>query len=394
LRRADNSCRAFLQISLAAGLLIVPLLAGCVAPKQIRDFADAARSHPDQAVVIEGVPAFSAAKPHADFAPLAAVLQYWKQSVSASDIEQWYVNHSIGLASEDRPVRCAWEHGLWAFGQHGTPDALKARLRAGVPVIVILQVNALDEATRRFAVVIGYDDLEQRVLYHDGGQQPAVAAYAAFFSAWRSTFNWMLTICPPDRIAWTPDPAEIAGRGQFNEANGRLEQAIADYEAAIAAGMRRSSLLVRLGNCYRASGNPGKAEAAYREALSLDDHNGRAYNNLAYLLAEQSKSLDEAVSLARQAMLLEPTNPLAIDTLGFALFQQGKYKEASDVLDRARARAQWSPAGTQTEIGLHLAWAHVKAGNPHLAKEVLADVLRTDPKAQIPPDLRKLVGKE
>jgi tetratricopeptide (TPR) repeat protein len=396
LRHANNSCRPFFfsQIILTAGILIVPFLAGCVAPKQVRDFTETARSHPDQAVVIEGVPAFSATKPHADFAPLAAVLQYWKQSVSAGDVEQWYANHSVGLASEDRPVRCAWEHGLWAFGQHGSPDALKTRLRAGVPVIVILQANALDEATRRFAVVIGYDDLEKRVLYHAGGQQPAIAAYSDFFSAWRSTFNWMLTVCPADRIAWTPDPAEVAGRGQFNEANGRLEQAIADYEAAIASGMRRSSLLVRLGNCYRSRGNPEKAETAYREALSLDDHNGRAYNNLAYLLAENSKSLDEAVSLARQAMLLEPTNPLAIDTLGFALFQQGKYKEASDVLDRARARARWSPPGTQTEIGLHLAWAHVKAGNPHLAKEVLADILKIDPKAQIPPDLRKLGGAE
>jgi predicted Zn-dependent protease len=298
------------------------------------------------------------------------------------------------LAPEDRPVHCAWEHGLWAFSQHGSPDVLKSRLRAAIPVIVILQPNALDEATRQFAVVIGYDDLEKTILYHSSGQQPVVAAYADFFSAWRSTFNWMLTICPTDRIAWTLDPAEVAARGQFHEVNGRLEEAIADYEAAIASGMRRSSLMVRLGNGYRATGNPAKAEAAYRQALSVDDRNGRAYNNLAYLLAERSNSLDEAVSFARQAMLLEPTNPMAIDTLGFALFQQGNYKEASDVLERARARARWSPAGTQTEIGLHLARAHVMAGNPHLAKEVLADILKIDPKAQIPPDLRKLVGAE
>ena len=137
--------------------------------------------------------------------------------------------------------------------------------------------------------------------------------------------------------------------------------------------------------------NTEKAEVAYRDAISLDDHNGRAYNNLAYLLAEHSTSLDEAVSLARQAMRLEPTNPLAIDTLGFALYQQGKYKEASDILARARARARWSSAGTQIEIGLHLAWAHVKAGNPHFAKEMLADILKIDPKAKIPPDLRKLL---
>ena len=384
----------FFQTGLAAGLLTVSFLVGCVAPRQVRDFTETARRHPDHAVVIDGVPAFSATKPHADFATLAAVLQYWKQSVSASDVEQWHADHSVGLASEDRLVRCAWEHGLWAFGQRGSPNTLKTRLRVGIPVIVMLQGGARDEATRRFAVVIGDDELKKLILYRVGGQQPVVATHAEFFNAWRAACDWMLTICPPDRISWTPNPAEIAARGQFNEANGRIEKAIADYEAAIASGMRRSGLLVRLGNCYRSRKNTEKAEVAYRNAISLDDHNGRAYNNLAYLLAEHSKSLDEAVSLARQAMRLEPTNPLAIDTLGFALYQQGKYKEASDILVRARARARWSSASTQIEIGLHLAWAHVKAGNPHLAKEMLADILKIDPIVQIPPELQKLLERK
>ena len=377
-----------------AAWLTISFLAGCVAPGPVRDFAELAQRHPEHAAFVGGVPAFSASKACADSAPLAAVLQYWRKSVSPAEVAQWYADHSVGLASEDQPMRCAWEHGLWAYGRHGTPEALKTRLRAGLPVLVILQDNALDEGTRRFAVVIGYDDLERKILYHAGGRQPALAAYQEFFSAWRGTFNWMMTICPPDRIAWAPDPAEVAARGQFNEVSGRMEEAIADYEAAIASGMRRSSLLVRLGNCYRSRGNPEKAEAAYREAISIDDHNGRAYNNLAYLLAESSQSLEEAVSLARQAMILEPTNPLAIDTLGFALYQQGKYKEAADILERARARARWASAATQVEIGMHMAWAHVKSGNPHLAREVLTDILKIDPGARIPPELRKLAGTE
>lgn len=382
----------FLRILFASALLIAPFLAGCAAPRHVRDFGDAVLQHPGEAAFVENVPAFSAVKPHADFAPLAAVMQHWNRSVSPADVEQWYASHSVGLASDERPVRCAWEHGLWAFGQHGAPDTLKARLRAGIPVIVLLQANPLDEGTRRFAVVCGYDDVNGRILYQAGGREPVVDAYADFFSAWRSTFNWMLTVCPPDRITWALDPAELAARAQFHEINGRLEPAIADYEAAAAAGMRRSSLLVRLGNCRRAAGDRGKAEAAYREALSIDDHNGRAYNNLAFLLAEQSNSLDEAVRLARQAMLLEPTNPMAIDTLGFALLQQGKYKEAADVLERARARSRWSAVAVQTEIGLHLAWAHARAGDIHLAREVLADVQRVNPRARIPPDLAKLTG--
>ena len=377
-----------------AGAMSVLCLVGCATPNLTRDFAEAARSHPDEACVIEGMPVFSATESRADFAPLAAVFQFWEKPISAAAIEKWYAENAFGMSAEDRPVRCAWEHGLWAFGQRGSPDALKIRLRAGIPILVILQSNSLDENTRQLAVVIGYNDLEKKILYQTNGRSPLLAAYADFFSAWRSTFNWMLTLCPPDKITWTPEPAEISSRAQFHEANGQLEKAIADYETAIASGFRRSGLLVRLGNCQRTRGNLEKAETAYREALALDHQNSRAYNNLAYLLAEQSQSLEEAVSLARQAVLLEPTNPLAIDTLGFALFQQGKYKESADVLERARARARWSPPTTQTEIGLHLVEAHMKSGNPHLAKEVLVDVLKTDPNAQVPAALQKLLRAE
>ena len=374
--------------------LTLLFLTGCAAPKSYRTFSEAARQHPGQSAVIRGVPSFSDTTAHADFAPLAAVLQFWDQPVSAGHVERWYADHSTALSAEDRPVLYAWERGLWAYGQHGSAETLKARLRAGIPIIVILQPRALDETTRRFAVIIGYDDVEEKILYHAGGREPVAASYADFSAAWRTTFNWMLTVCPPEKITWTPDPAELAGRGQFNEVNGRIEEAVSDYEAAIAAGMQKSSLLVRLGNGYRSLGNAEKAEEAYRKAIALDDHNGRAYNNLAYLLAERSESLDEAVSLARQAMLLEPANPMAIDTLGFALFQQGRYQEACDVLERARARARSSSLSAQTEIGLHLVRAHVKAGNPHLAREVLADVLKRNPKASIPPDLRKLADAQ
>jgi hypothetical protein len=176
LCRTDHSGRPRLFSQIIC--LVALLLSGCVAPKQFRDFSETARSHPDRASVVDGIPPFSIAKPHADFAPLAAVFQFWKQPVSAGDVEQWYADHSVALSSEDRPVRCAWEHGLWAYGQNSSANTLKARLRAGIPVIVILQANPLDESTRRFAVVIGYDDLEEKVLYHAGERQPLVAAYA------------------------------------------------------------------------------------------------------------------------------------------------------------------------------------------------------------------------
>jgi predicted negative regulator of RcsB-dependent stress response len=45
--------------------------------------------------------------------------------------------------------------------------------------------------------------------------------------------------------------------------------------------------------------------------------------------------LPEAVDLAERAVKIEPSNPAYLDTLGWALFKQGRTEEAADPLGKA-----------------------------------------------------------
>jgi tetratricopeptide (TPR) repeat protein len=58
-------------------------------------------------------------------------------------------------------------------------------------------------------------------------------------------------------------------------------------------------------------------------------------NSLSYLLADHGLKLPEAIDLAQRAVKIEPGNPAYLDTLGWALFKQGRTEEAAEPLARA-----------------------------------------------------------
>jgi tetratricopeptide (TPR) repeat protein len=350
------------------------------------------RLAPEKAAFVEHVPPFRAPEIATDSSDaLSSILRYWNPSVSVADVQAWYGEHPFHLDRDAQPVRCASEHDVWAYRSRGSLKELKARLRAGIPVLVRLQEKPPNPETRFYAVVVAYSDTRESLLAYTGEKQPVALSYDRFLREWRAQDHWMVAACTPDYPKQELSGPEYLSRGQFYEVRRDYPRAAADYRDALRSIPRDDALYVRLGNVYRLQGLTKEAEAVYRGALEIDSHNARACNNLAYLLAEGSKSLDEAVALARRALLLAPANPLVIDTLGFALYQQGKYREAADMLEKARARARWMPSGTQVQIGLHLVWAHHRSGQDHLARQVLRDLLALEPDLEVPPELQPLV---
>ncbi len=71
--------------------------------------------------------------------------------------------------------------------------------------------------------------------------------------------------------------------------------------------------------------------------MAEDPLNADAMNSLSYMLAEHGVRLPEAVDLAERAVKIEPGNPAYLDTLGWALFKQGRAEEAAEPLAKAAA---------------------------------------------------------
>ncbi len=100
-------------------------------------------------------------------------------------------------------------------------------------------------------------------------------------------------------------PSERLNLGVSYERNGELDLALREYERA-ATGPMESMALTYQGNIYSARNDHAMAERKYRAALKVDPENVVALNNLAWLLGQEGRSLDEAEALIRRALALNP----------------------------------------------------------------------------------------
>jgi tetratricopeptide (TPR) repeat protein len=87
-----------------------------------------------------------------------------------------------------------------------------------------------------------------------------------------------------------------------------------------------------------------------------------ALNDLGYLLVDQRKCLERATEMIRIAVKAEPDNLAYRDSLGWALYQQGKHAEAIEHLKKAASAEPPDPI-----ILDHLGDAYAKLGKYELA---------------------------
>ncbi len=100
-------------------------------------------------------------------------------------------------------------------------------------------------------------------------------------------------------------PSERLNLGVSYERDGELELALREYERA-AMGATGSMALTYQGNIHVTRNEVSLAEQKYRAALKVDPDNVVALNNLAWLLAQEGESLDEAELLIRRALEQNP----------------------------------------------------------------------------------------
>lgn len=125
-----------------------------------------------------------------------------------------------------------------------------------------------------------------------------------------------------------------------------------------------------------------EAVQASRRALAIRPGDPAVMNNLAYVLAESGDNLDEALSLAQQAVSRSPSQPDYLDTLGLVYLKQRKYDASVHMFGRLANQHAQVPAFTY-----HLALALYESGDKSGAKTQLQRALERRPS----PELQKLI---
>ncbi|TFH48225.1 MAG: tetratricopeptide repeat protein, partial [Methanothrix sp.] len=171
------------------------------------------------------------------------------------------------------------------------------------------------------------------------------------------------------------DPLSLNMRlGSFWVNHGKAEQALQLFDGILKDNPQYVPALFATASIYDSQGNKRKAVELYRDVLEKDQGYTPALNNLAYLYAENYGSHEEAVELAMKAFRNEPANPGIMDTLGYALFKNGRTDEALKILEKAA-----SILPKVSAIRLHLAQAQIAAGQTEEATESLAAVIELGP---------------
>jgi len=113
-----------------------------------------------------------------------------------------------------------------------------------------------------------------------------------------------------------------------------------------------------LSNIYVQKGERRKGEAILEKVYEEDPDDISVNNDLGYLWAEAGKNLKQAEGMIRKAVKAEPNNAAYLDSLGWVLYMQKRYKEALPHLEKATKL----PNGGDATIWDHLGDCYDKLG--------------------------------
>ena len=264
---------------------------------------------------------------------LSAVLQHYGDPVSMAEWDAKLPKTRGGVMSIDL-VLAARERGFDASLVTGDAGLVDAELRAGRPVILMLQViQAPGKGYDFFHYIVldGHDPQKNlyRVQFGDG--KARWARLDRIEPAWKPTKYATVVIRPAD-----PNAKALRAAVQLED-EGKYALAAQGYREILARDPNHLLAWTNLGNAEMRLGRATAAEDAFRKALEIQPEAADTLNNLAWLLYEQKRH-DEAEPLARRAAATKaPDAWTRLDTLARILAARGLCEEAKATFTRAIA---------------------------------------------------------
>ncbi len=116
---------------------------------------------------------------------------------------------------------------------------------------------------------------------------------------------------------------------------GHVPNAISAWQKWVSAHPDDAAAYALLGSLEDVTGNRSQAETYYRNALQIQPQQPLAANNLAYIMLQNGENTDVALSLAQIGRQGLPNSPNTADTLGWAYYSKGTYGFARDLIEDA-----------------------------------------------------------
>jgi Flp pilus assembly protein TadD len=146
--------------------------------------------------------------------------------------------------------------------------------------------------------------------------------------------------------------------GQAYLLGGKTDQAKKEYEAVLAKSPQSIQAHMMLGIIHAGSKEYDRAKSSYEAILKINSKFAPAANNLAWILVEQGRDIDMALSYGQTAREQRPDDPYVADTLGWIYYKKNAYLLAASLLKEAVEKLPAEPV-----VHFHLGMALHKKGD-------------------------------
>lgn len=294
--------------STLAALAASLALPGCgLAPPVLQDVAS---QDPPGSIEIHETPFFPQEIHQCGPAALATVLVKAGKQVTPEDLaEQVYLpgrKGSLQLELQGAVRR----QGLVPYPLGSGLPALIAELRAGRPVLVLMDLGIPLYPIWHYAVVIGHEGGAGSVILRSGSTRRKVMSKRRFLDAWEGADSWGLVVLQPGELPAQLERSRYLDAVAALEAVGEHGAAEAAYRAALGPWPDDPAVLLGIGNSRYGLGDLDGAQSTLRALIRKHPGSIPAYNNLAQVLAEQGQPRRALDMVTRGLTMTPQTHPL------------------------------------------------------------------------------------
>jgi Flp pilus assembly protein TadD len=156
---------------------------------------------------------------------------------------------------------------------------------------------------------------------------------------------------------------------------GKPEIALQQLDIASRLDPTNPAVNAELGSVYAALGDTRSAIAAYRQATDLAPKDPRFWKLLAqYSLMNEIEVPTLGLPAARNAVVLNPNDPVSLDSLGYAHFLIGNFRMSERLLWHAV-----NLAPRRADIQYHIGLLRYAQGEDHKARAAFSMTILLDP---------------
>lgn len=287
---------------LLAGVLLL-CLGGCASTPQTRAVLDTQNTSLPRHILLDKVPFF--AQEDYQCGPAALAMSLSAAGLPATPealTPQVYLPARQGSLQAEM-LAATRRHGAVAYQLEPVLTNVLAEVADGTPVIVLQNLGLNWFAVWHYAVVVGYDLDQAKIILRSGRDRLQLLPMTTFEHTWARSGYWAMVTLPSGRIPATANETSFVSAVSAFERIGDPEHARISYLAALERWPGNLTAQIGVGNTAYKMRQLGEAEKAFRQAVQDHPDSVAALNNLAQTLVDQQR-YEEALPIARRAVSL------------------------------------------------------------------------------------------